>query len=915
MKKVFLWIAISLIATGLSACKTSTKDPITIDFVDSKNTVERTRVIYDPQATNAVGLPLIPLVTDLLLDGFAGIDLDCNAQGKCLDGTIPFPGGDAPFFTESGEVNSEYNPIFSAVSDLDGFSTTAALDITFDGPLDTTSMITDGDNANIFLVPLNYINDPVLGGGIGSQELPQLSSTPYADPVPIVASAVAYSDESPTIASTLRISPLQPLQAATRYLIIITGGVKDTSGIGVAASTTFNFAANAQGEIRDPNLAGLRDAVQQWVGLALGFTNNQLGRTDSLQDIAYTTTFTTAGTTEVLTGMTSPAQFFNNNQLSPTLSKDARYRVEEGIVNGLSDVAILDLICLRDDVDCSTEDDIVDQIKLARHIPQPSPRVASFTRNARLPEDLDVKMYDGVIRLPYYLSSPTGMENAINDSSELEATGARVLTSIWRADNTLSEDLSASGIDFSELIPPSENITRHFPIAKTGDHTNDINNGYIEAPISIFIDNRIANFPRLYCSEGLIPIVYQHGIGGNRRDAGELVSKLVKRSGILPACEAVIAIDLPLHGLDGEDQDLLYQLYSAKEGAIFSIPKGIFAQRHFGLYQDESGFPAAMILSEFPKIQLPLRFNIAENASGNIFFNLINFQGSRDNLRQAVMDSLNLNASLPFLDFNNAKNGPDINMSQGIRYAGHSLGAITGTKLVSIMSSLNQDHPYLNDITTAVLANPAGHITKLLENSFSLSERTLGTFSALGDRAGLDLSEGSRLLELTMHFFQATLESSDPINFSEKIKETDDTGILMYEITGDGSEDNPPDLTFTPAAYQPNGLPPRVILDDLLITKDTTNNDKEDTAEAPLMGSTPLALLMDLEPTSNSIIGSDGNKLKLFVRFSKGSHQSFSSPNADSDTAIFNELMHQTLSFFDSSGESLSINNSDVIVQ
>ena len=118
-----------------------------------------------------------------------------------------------------------------------------------------------------------------------------------------------------------------------------------------------------------------------------------------------------------------------------------------------------------------------------------------------------------------------------------------------------------------------------------------------------------------------------------------------------------------------------------------------------------------------------------------------------------------------------------------------------------------------------------------------------------------------------------------------------------------------------PSAYQPLGQPPRVILDDVLVSKDTTNNENEDTAIAPLAGSTPLFMMMGLDVVTESKNDKNGDKLKAVVRFSKGEHRSFCVSSPDADQSVFNELMHQSMSFFNSSGKSLSIKNSDVIAQ
>src|SRR5690606_32505984 len=102
----------------------------------------------------------------------------------------------------------------------------------------------------------------------------------------------------------------------------------------------------------------------------------------------------------------------------------------------------------------------------------------------------------------------------------------------------------------------------------------------------------------------------------------------------------------------------------------------------------------------------------------------------------------------------------------------------------------------------------------------------IGGFAGLGAQANLDLSQGSSLFELTMHIFQATVDSADPINFAPVLKASAaNSGVLMFEVAGDDT--NAPDLVVPPSAVPANALVPGY---DAKVA---------DTAAAPLAGTTP----------------------------------------------------------------------------
>ena len=936
VKKSLLSLAIAASVAGLTGCQISSverhnndvdTDPVTSGIVGEGGTAQEiTQVIYNPSSTNAAGLPEIPLITDLLLQGLAGVDGDCTGESfdTCKDGTIAFPGGDAVIGSD------DYNPIFSAVADLDGFSTTGAIDIAFDGPLDETTLVTTlGPTANVVLIPLNYTNDPIRGGAPENNDKPELNlENPTGTPAAIEASVISYTDAEGAN-NVLRIMPTTPLMPATRYLVVVTDGVKDAAGVGVKSSATFNLMASAPKAPTDPTAASLYGAIQQWVELAQG-VGSGLGQQLSANNIAYATTFTTAGTTEVLGAMAAPSNV--NAAVVQTAPASVRYLIETELAKAPGDQDLAALVTTLVGLGLTTEQ-AQGAIALASHLPQPAPRVAEF--NAQVP-DLsavvgalpNISMANGTIKLPYYLSAP--------DATDLTGTAGRVFTEFWKADDTLGADLSslltAANIDASAVTPPSTNVTRHFPLAKTGLHTGETNPmGYADVPVSVFYSAAAS------CPSGRNPIIYQHGITTNRLAAIPFTANMLAGD----SCAAVVAIDLPLHGLEpfeAVDDAILKTLYAgAAQGtdangntvadANDDAFIGMFRQRHFGLTQDieDSGKPRPIAITSVADAGANDTgakdyngdgnndgtagdFYYDNAGSGSLFINIANFQNTRDNMRQAVMDLLNLNASVKFLDFD-GNAGIDINQSSSVKFAGHSLGAIIGTKFVALSNAIaltaTQAAPtYLNSLEASVLANPGGNMTKLLENSFAFGPAVLGGFAALGQSAELNLNQGSSLFELTMHVFQATLDSADPVNFASTLASSAAaTGVLMYEIAGDGTPANLPDLAVPPAAFSANGLVPAVLLDDTDL-----NDVLADTAAAPLAGTTPLAAQAGLSAADASVDG-EGSPIRTLVRFTEGSHSSF---GIASDTVGL-EMMGQVRSFFAGAGKEVTVTNGAII--
>ncbi|MGR5146535.1 VolA/Pla-1 family phospholipase [Photobacterium alginatilyticum] len=172
--------------------------------------------------------------------------------------------------------------------------------------------------------------------------------------------------------------------------------------------------------------------------------------------------------------------------------------------------------------------------------------------------------------------------------------------------------------------------------------------------------------------------IYQHGITANKE---ELKTSSLADTIIGSSCHAIFAIDLPLHGTRG--------------------------------------------------VTIPGVGNVTASAKPEIFLNLETLPVGRDNLRQSVMDQINLRVAIGRL-FASIKQGNAgamgafgwLNPDNGVSFIGHSLGAMTGVALGNVAnrplgtSVENQQNDALFfNINKLALANPGAGIPYLLMES------------------------------------------------------------------------------------------------------------------------------------------------------------------------------------------------------
>lgn len=330
---------------------------------------------------------------------------------------------------------------------------------------------------------------------------------------------------------------------------------------------------------------------------------------------------------------------------------------------------------------------------------------------AGLPPVADI--YIGTIDLPYYLSAPSA------------ANPVAPLTGFWHAAaGAYIAPCAAFGLD-----PTSTNLTacNPFPVA-TSTQT---------VPLLLTLPN--ANSGKTKPAAGWPLVIFQHGITRNRTDMFAVAGTLAAQG------FAVVAIDLPLHGLTS----------TANPFYIGNTPFAALGahERTFDLdFSDNtSGAPGP---------------DGVIDPSGSYFINLTSLLTSRDNLRQGVADELELShaaSTLPNVDGGN------------VSFVGQSLGSIIGTMFLALDPS----------VQNGVINVPGGGIARLLDASPAFGPRIHAGLAAAG------LHPGTPQYDAYFAATQTVIDSGDPINYPLNAPLLATKHLLLQEVVGGG--DVPPD--------------------------------------------------------------------------------------------------------------------------
>lgn len=234
-------------------------------------------------------------------------------------------------------------------------------------------------------------------------------------------------------------------------------------------------------------------------------------------------------------------------------------------------------------------------------------------------------------------------------------------------------------------------------------------------------------------STGWKVAIYQHGITTNR------TTMLALADSMASAGFAVVAIDLPLHGLPPG-----HPLRSPSERTF-----------DLDLVNNTTGAPGADGVAD---------------SSGTHFINLASLLTSRDNARQGIADLFALTKSLSTMDVDGG--GADFDTNE-IYFIGHSLGGILGSVFLAQEST----------VKAAVLGMPGGGIAKLLDGSITFGPRISAGLAAKG------VLKGTAAYESFLGATQTVIDSADPINYTTAT--VNGRGVLLFEVIGNGANSLP----------------------------------------------------------------------------------------------------------------------------
>ncbi|MBW3228238.1 MECDP-synthase [Marinobacter flavimaris] len=857
-KKTLISLAVAS-SVGLTGCFDSgeTGANANPDYLIEDTTIDTSivRPIYDPNPIAAD--PKFPINADLIL--LLGATQSANYDFTGLSGGT--------------------SPADDAVNDLSGFSTSGAFTLKFDGSLNPVSVQA---GATVFLLPVN-VADAVEGV---PEALPNtnpsgiIQSNPFdLAAIPNFRADVVSVDGGSD--NAIRIVPLEPLAEGQKYLVIATNNIVGADGQPIERSV--QDVNLADGVLGNPALANVKSILQASDALANGFLAQAIPQDTPESALAYT--FTTNSDTDVLRAMMAPAAF--GNALGQKIGFTAQLKAVRDnyptlnfsqLTTKLGEIAQLAADLQAGDIDPSDLDAqelaaitalatvgpltepsdlqaaIGAEIGDTLHLPVPRPSffnaaepatdlatiqaLAADPTNAIAQAAQQVQVSEGAIALPYFQSLPG-------------ETGAGIVTGSWSGSTSLEEDLNenlAPGqtvFSFLRDIDGTLNVNGYFPFPEQNATTT--------VPVVVFspvLDGSPAQPAACAGTNGAGKpegvTIFQHGITVDR-SVSMLPAILLAQS----ACQTVVAIDQPLHGLAGAstgtvaglsalDADALTTDVEAainlldpndpNQAAVIAqlnalISADYIGERHFGYTANASLQP----------VQAPL----ADISSGSLFINPLNMMNSRDNLRQGVVDLLNVAASIQTFDINKDFAPGDL-AGVPVNFIGHSLGGISGTVFASLANDAtlnatlngtyaqagvplsNFTFPTLNSV---VLHNTSGQVTRLIENSPAFSGQVLGGLANAG------VTQGTSDFESFFYVFQSISDAGDPVNFAKGLGAST-SNLLVTEVVGD---------TTVPNEANVNPLSPAF--------------------SAPLTGTEPLMALLDLGAGGSNL--ADGNDLNL----------------------------------------------------
>ncbi|WAF90634.1 lipase [Aeromonas hydrophila] len=773
---------------------------------------------------------------DYLLTGSNAVRPSALAA-RASDGTLKFS-------TETADLS---NPV-SAMSTLDGWSTTQAIQIV---PVTSSGIQVQAPAAAEF------------AASVAPLYLLELSFDSAALRPNGVKKVLTYGVDFVVAASAgkLNLVPLKPLNPSSYYMIVATDSLKDSSGNAVKAGNDYgNYKNNVGSNAQEQTINGLIALQEGLFKAATGVSTDH---------VIFSDWFGTQSGADVLVAVKGAAASVLK---SPTLDAAALWKQDAKGNTSLPGTYTLAV---------TGSNAFLTQLDDEQFLPQEQKDAlaTAFGPGAPLnPIAQATKVYTGIVKLPYFLSSPAtagswdkaktqswhgaipslyAIANALKaGDSEVIAglVGAGVdpaLLATLIADPTRQAELLAEaskliGVTLTSGGKPldaEQNIGRFNPLPKLEEVQS--------VPMRVFAKDALNTITDV--------IIYQHGVTSVKENAYALALGQIYAGMQAGKKVALVVIDHPLHG-----------------------------ERGFAL----SGSMATVTTSENP----------------TPYLNLSYLTVARDNLKQSVADLLGLRLAVGLA---NAKSVIGAAGSLKVHFLGHSLGAISGINLLAVANQPigNVLADALFKFDTGGLAMPGGGIAPLLLNSptfgptIKMGVLTSGSaelkagFTAyapncktavptcfvnefLPSLSTTQQAAAASTLQSYSFAAQSVLDSADPINLGSGILSS--FPLFATEIVGDGA------LSLSDQVI-PNSI-----------------------ASAPLGGTEPLFKVLALQPLTAT-----GAASHNAARFVAGGHSSLLAPDENFDPSgdVTTEMQSQFASFFMSGGTAVKVTDSSLLKQ
>ncbi|MGL6608122.1 VolA/Pla-1 family phospholipase [Aeromonas hydrophila] len=773
---------------------------------------------------------------DYLLTGSNAVRPSALAA-RASDGTLKFS-------TETADLS---NPV-SAMSTLDGWSTTQAIQIV---PVTSSGIQVQAPAAAEF------------AASVAPLYLLELSFDSAALRPNGVKKVLTYGVDFVVAAAAgkLNLVPLKPLNPSSYYMIVATDSLKDSSGNAVKAGNDYgNYKNNVGSNAQEQTINGLIALQEGLFKAATGVSTDH---------VIFSDWFGTQSGADVLVAVKGAAASVLK---SPTLDAAALWKQDAKGNTSLPGTYTLSV---------TGSNAFLTQLDAEQFLPQEQKDAiaTAFGPGAPLnPIAQATKVYTGVVKLPYFLSSPAtagSWDKAKTQSWHGAIPSLYAIANALKAsDSEVIAGLVGAGVDPALLATLIADPTRQAELlaeaSKLIGVTLTSGGKPLDAEQNIGRFNplpmleEVQSVPmRVFAKDALNTItdviIYQHGVTSVKENAYALALGQIYAGMQAGKKVALVVIDHPLHG-----------------------------ERGFAL----SGSMATVTTSDNP----------------TPYLNLSYLTVARDNLKQSVADLLGLRLAVGLA---NAKGAIGTAGSLKVHFLGHSLGAISGTNLLAVANQPigNAQADALFKFDTGGLAMPGGGIAPLLLNSptfgptIKMGVLTSGSaelkagFTAyapncktavptcfvnefLPSLSTTQQAAAASTLQSYSFAAQSVLDSADPINLGRGIQSS--FPLFATEIVGDGA------LSLSDQVI-PNSI-----------------------ASAPLGGTEPLFKVLALQPLTAT-----GAASHNAARFLAGGHSSLLAPDENFDPSgdVTTEMQSQFASFFMSGGTAVKVTNGSLLKQ